>query len=339
MDFKNTMGIGKIKIVMLKGEKGEKGDTVQSYNELSDKPQINGVELSGIKTTANLKLNDASALTTGTLAAARLPNIPVSKVTGIVPLTQGGTGKDYSSVNANQVFASASVDGGKPYFRKLVANDIPNLNASKITAGTLAAARLPKATSSAVGAVKPDGKKLTVDANGKLIINEDAFDLGIMDVYSKGEMDISLLDINQDIKAVEDTISYLTPKVLYNNGTGTKGTVTLSESIENYTQARIYFNLNSATNAAATPASSVLVQAKSPAESLNGVHVLLNGTYFATNTIAQNRFTTVKFSAKTITVVNAGYTNLAPSTGTVSGNMATGTAQNGIYIYRVEAWK
>lgn len=48
-----------------------------------------------------------------------------------------------SSQTANKVLASPNGSTGKPNFRGLVAADIPNLNASKITAGTLGAARLP----------------------------------------------------------------------------------------------------------------------------------------------------------------------------------------------------
>ena len=50
-------------------------------------------------------------------------------------------GIDLSSQTANKVLASPDGSDGAPTFRALVAADIPNLNASKITAGTLALAR------------------------------------------------------------------------------------------------------------------------------------------------------------------------------------------------------
>ena len=76
--------------------------------------------------------HNASAITAGTLNAARIPNLDAGKITS-------GT------------FAAAR---------------IPNLAASKINSGTFDAARLPKATANSLGAVKPDGTTITVDANG-----------------------------------------------------------------------------------------------------------------------------------------------------------------------------
>lgn len=60
----------------------------------------------------------------------------------IIGTAYGGTGVNSSSTAINKVFASpGSGNAGAPSFRSLVAADIPNLNASKITDGTLAVAR------------------------------------------------------------------------------------------------------------------------------------------------------------------------------------------------------
>lgn len=56
------------------------------------------------------------------------------------PLTQQNGGTGVSTATVNYVFAAPSDSNGEPSFRKLVANDIPDLNASKITAGFLAVA-------------------------------------------------------------------------------------------------------------------------------------------------------------------------------------------------------
>ena len=45
------------------------------------------------------------------------------------------------STTKNYVYAAPSAASGTPGFRKLVANDIPSLSASKITSGTLSVAR------------------------------------------------------------------------------------------------------------------------------------------------------------------------------------------------------
>ena len=51
--------IGKVKVLMLKGEKGDTGAT-GDYSGILNKPQINGVELDGNKTAADLGLGTAS---------------------------------------------------------------------------------------------------------------------------------------------------------------------------------------------------------------------------------------------------------------------------------------
>lgn len=75
------------------------------------------------------------------LVAADIPNLAASKITsGTLAITQGGTGAATAAINT--VFAGpGSGSTAAPSFRALVAADIPNLNASKITAGTLTVAR------------------------------------------------------------------------------------------------------------------------------------------------------------------------------------------------------
>lgn len=54
----DTRNVEDVKIVMLKGEKGEKGDdgTSGNYSQLTNKPSINSVVLSGNKTSEDLDL-------------------------------------------------------------------------------------------------------------------------------------------------------------------------------------------------------------------------------------------------------------------------------------------
>ena len=55
-DFNNTTDFKKVKIIVLKGEKGDQGDAGVSgdYAGLSNKPSINGVQLNGNKTSNDL---------------------------------------------------------------------------------------------------------------------------------------------------------------------------------------------------------------------------------------------------------------------------------------------
>ena len=87
----------------------------------------------------------SGAVTMRKLVAADIPSLPASKITsGTLPLARGGTASDNTGRAINTVFAGpASGSAGNASWRKLVANDVPNIPASKITSGTLAAARLP----------------------------------------------------------------------------------------------------------------------------------------------------------------------------------------------------
>ncbi len=81
--------------------------------------------------------NSSAPVTFDGSAAKALP------VNGTLPIANGGTGKATTTL-VNYVFASptASVTAATaPSWRKLVAADIPNLNTSKLTAGTLGIAR------------------------------------------------------------------------------------------------------------------------------------------------------------------------------------------------------
>lgn len=64
MDIRTRTRLGTIKILMLKGEKGDRGadGTSGDYAGLTNKPQINGTELNGNKTSDDLSLASASQL-------------------------------------------------------------------------------------------------------------------------------------------------------------------------------------------------------------------------------------------------------------------------------------
>lgn len=77
------------------------------------------------------------------LAANDIPNLAASKITsGTLALARGGTAADNTARSINTVFAGpSSGNAGNASWRKLVAADIPSLNTSKLTAGTLGIAR------------------------------------------------------------------------------------------------------------------------------------------------------------------------------------------------------
>lgn len=82
---------------------------------------------------------NASQITTGTLNSSHLP---------VVPLAKGGTGVNNQTITKNYIFGAPTNGNGAPLWRKLVVSDIPNLDASKITTGTLDITHLPSGTAS-----------------------------------------------------------------------------------------------------------------------------------------------------------------------------------------------
>lgn len=124
----------------------------------------------------------------GSVTSVALTAPAIFSVTGS-PITSTGTlALALATQAANLVWAGpASGSAATPTFRSLVSADIPSLsslydvagsastaqtnaeafaaNASNITSGTVGAARLPIATTTALGAIKPDGTTITVNAS------------------------------------------------------------------------------------------------------------------------------------------------------------------------------
>lgn len=107
---------------------------------------------------SNLTSLNASNISTGTVNVSRLPtSIPATNIsTGVVDNTEfdylnGVTSNIqtqldskapvFGSQTANTVYASPNGMAGTPSFRALVAADVPNLDTSKITTGTLSVTR------------------------------------------------------------------------------------------------------------------------------------------------------------------------------------------------------
>ena len=117
-------------------------------------------------------IHDASVITTGTLAASRIPGLDASKITAgtisvsrlpVLDAGQIGTGTlasaripdlDGAKITAGTVAAAriASLDASKIATGTLADARIPELAASKITSGTLPDARIPNLNASKVTA-------------------------------------------------------------------------------------------------------------------------------------------------------------------------------------------
>lgn len=109
-------------------------------------------------------------------------------VTGSPVTTSGTLAVSLDSQAKNKVLASPSNAAGTPSFRELDASDIPNLNASKITAGTLDAARIPDLS----------GKYVTLDTTQSNISGEKTFTTNPVHIGSSSGIDVdgsSYIDI------------------------------------------------------------------------------------------------------------------------------------------------
>lgn len=104
------------------------------------------------------------------LVASDIPNLAASKITsGTIALARGGTATDNTARAINTVFAApSSGSAGNASWRKLVAADIPSLNTSKLTAGTLGIARGGTGSSQVVSILA--NTTITVYAWGPLVM-------------------------------------------------------------------------------------------------------------------------------------------------------------------------
>ena len=119
--------------------------------------------------------HNASNINAGTLSADRLPTVPITK---------GGTGATTAAGALTNLGITATaaelnyVDGVTSNVQTQLNNklntngsgaNLTSLNATQLTSGTVPAARLPKASTSALGAVKV-GSGLSVDTNGVISV-------------------------------------------------------------------------------------------------------------------------------------------------------------------------
>lgn len=155
---------------------------------------LGNVENTALSTwTGSNKITSIGTLSSGTVPWARLSGVPngatkegtvtsltiktTSPITGgndtattttgsyTIALTDayGDTKNPYGSKTKNYVLAAPSTTAGNPSFRALVSADIPNLNASKITAGQFSNARLANSKVTIAGNDVSLGGSLTAD--------------------------------------------------------------------------------------------------------------------------------------------------------------------------------
>ena len=191
-----------------------------------------------VATTAYVK---AQGYGTGSVSSVGLSLPAIFTVSGS-PVTGSGTlSATLASQTANQVWAAPNGTAGSPTFRALVAADIPNLDTSKLTTGTLGIAR--GGTGSTDGSITGTGA-LTYTAGGtNTNINLVPNGTGTVDVASKRITNVATptqatdavnksyadslatgLDVKQSVRAA----STANVTVTYNatGGTSTRGQIT-----------------------------------------------------------------------------------------------------------------
>jgi trimeric autotransporter adhesin len=116
--------------------------TPDATTTATGKVQLAG-DLGGTNTTATAPVISNSAITTvkianGAVTDAKINDVAASKISGILPVANGGTGA--SSTTQHYVFAGPTGNNGAPGFRALVASDLPDLSGVAIggSAGSVA---------------------------------------------------------------------------------------------------------------------------------------------------------------------------------------------------------
>ena len=123
-------------------------------------------------------------------------------------------------------------------------------------------------------------------------------------------------------QCVADRIGGCTAAVLYNNQSGTTGTVTLSDSAVNYDFMRIYFRKTNGQN------------------QRGSVDIFTPNQQYANLTLFEPYAAdlTLWFTSKTVYINGTSITNYDYCNGAVTSSGNTIGSQNEIAIYRVEAW-
>lgn len=240
----------------------------------------------------------ASNITSGTLAVAR-----------------GGTGAATAAVN--KVFAgpSSGDDAAAPSFRSLVAADIPSLNASKITAGTLAVARGGTGAATAAANKVFAGPSSGTDAAAPSFRSLVAADIPSLNTskLTAGTLGLARGGTNKS----NTDVTYYGGKSLF-SGTATTGTVTLSETAANYTWLLIQYRDNE------NHYSSKIIY------SPNSKMVVLDMVYGVSGV--------GNLKSRTVTISGTSISNVSGSTMDAAHNGGANTT-NHIYITNVWGWK
>ena len=150
--------------------------TGESWKKVDNTDEVTSVQIQG---TANVLSSSTATAQTGNVVTT------LNLIAG-----HGDTVNPYGSKTKNYILAAPSSAAGTPSFRALVAADIPNLSAAKITSGTLDKARLPAYVPSQLvygGTVNANTAVATLNSDSQSKLNTTASTMTLHNASSSEE--------------------------------------------------------------------------------------------------------------------------------------------------------
>lgn len=319
---------------------GSSGDNLSWHNTFKNKPKETTIELEDSSRydfetcsffTKTYKFTDENLTVDDTPVSLEGHTHTMSEVTGTLPISKGGTG---STTASGALTALGGAKASHTHTKSQITDFDHDHSGDALTPATINTTSTIKQNGTAVS-LRGHKHSATDITSGTLPVARGG--TGATDA-STARTNLGCAATSHNHSASQITSGTLavarggTGKTtgtfygivnLYNNGTGTNGTVTLSQMAANFTYLEIFYRLGTQNELSS-------VKVFSP----NGKKVKLNQSFWASGTsTTQTDFETITISTTSITRGTMGYFQTSGS------SLATGTATRQFYIVRVDGYK